>query len=104
MNRTIFPLKWVINPALPDKIVEKIINEIRYIENRIKDYIPATVDRKQISDIVYDIYTKNAKETIPYICDEFIKVVKYPMEDMPLYINSGGIIEDTAIWRLKNAI
>jgi hypothetical protein len=111
-------LIWDIEMALVDRAIKDHVRQeykselVRieiYLWKKVSGVVPEE-HRREITSMIYECslyeqYSVNRKwVSLGILCWRFKRLMKMPLEKMPLHINGDMLQESTAIWRMRNAI
>jgi len=92
---------------LADAIDREIVSGMNTIVNNFGDRL-RTFPEESISPLFHILcdrgnYRGDYKD-IERACDLVITVLGYSIEELPLHVNDGGIVEAAVVWRLRHGI
>jgi len=93
INRYITNLK---SPEFLNRYYAKSSNIILYLDNQ--EYTKYIIQLALLIDSVVTQYDTLKNKLY------LEKIVTQPLNEMPLYINSGGILEKIAVWRINRGV
>jgi hypothetical protein len=111
-------LIWDIEMALLDRAMannaqknfkSELVRIETYLWKKVSKIVPEE-HRREITSMIYTSfltsqYSVNRKWiTLGILCWRFKRLMKMPIEKMPLYINGDLLEELTSVWRMKYAI